>query len=51
MIKRDPMFSTFRVGPAASGRELYDIDRVISELNHVSKNWEVIPSRKYTEYN
>ena len=35
--------SAFRVGPAASGRGLYDINRVfIRLLDRVSKNWKVM---------
>ena len=46
------MFSAFRMGPAASGRELCDIDRVYySELlNHVSENFEVLARRRYTDH-
>jgi len=50
--KWNSMFSAFRMGPAASGRELCDIDRVYySELlNHVSENWEVLSRRKNIDH-
>ena len=43
------MFSAFRIGPAASGRGLCDIDRVLFRVTHVSENWEVLPRQKYTD--
>ena len=44
----DSLISALRKGPAANGRGLCDIDRVFSELNHQSENWEVLAREKYT---
>ena len=39
VIRGDSMISAFRIGPAASGHKLSDIDRAFSELlNHVPEN-------------
>ena len=55
MDRRDFMISAFPQGPAASGRGLCDIDKVLlgvvnsCHMSHVSKNWEVSEWGKYTD--
>ena len=41
----------YRTGPEASRLGLCVIDRGYFRVYHVSKNWEVLVLRKYTEYN
>ena len=44
------MFSAFRIGPAASGHGLCDIDRVLFRVTKSRvKNWQVLVRRKYTD--
>ena len=46
------MLSAFRMGPAAKGRGLCDIDRVLFGLTKSRvKKCEVLVRRKYTDYN
>ena len=51
------MFSVFRRSPAASGPSAADADCLISReyyselLNHMSKNWEALAGRNYTDCN
>ena len=53
MVRRDSMFSAFRMGSAASERGLCDINRVVLRVNtschmiHVSENREVLARCKY----
>ena len=52
VVIRDFMFSEFRMGPAASGRGLRGIDRVLFKVTKSRvKKWEVLARRKYTYYN
>ena len=46
------MFSVSGMGPAESGRVLFDIDRVVLRISKSRvKKWEVLARRKYTYYN
>jgi len=48
-IRGDSMISAFRMGTVASGRGLFDIDRVLFRVAKSRvKNWEVLARRKYT---
>ena len=46
ICREDSKILAFCMVPAASGRGLCDIDRVL-RLYHVSRNWEVLTWRKY----
>ena len=50
--RRDSMYSAYRIGPAASGRGLCDIDTVLLRVTKSRiKKLEVLAWRKFTDYN
>ena len=49
---RDSMFSVFRMVPQSADADcVISIEYYSEILNDVSKNWEVLVRRKYTDYN